>query len=121
MLPVQPDARIVAVVFGSDVESWSAGQQTQMWMERGCLMHLTVAFAVVATVVVAFAVVATVAVAFVAVAFVVVVFAVVVSDVVACAVVAGFVVADVARCLMNAVNAVLIAAMVAVFVHSCSI
>lgn len=106
MLPVQPDARIVAVVFGSDVESWSAGQQTQMWMERGCLMHLTVAFAVVA---------------FVAVAFVVVVFAVVVSAVVACAVVAGFVVADVARCLMNAVNAVLIVAMVAVFVHSCSI
>lgn len=111
MLPVQPDARIVAVVFGSGVESWSAGQQTQMWMERGCLMHLTVAFAVVA-----FAVVA-----FVAVAFVVVVFAVVVSAVVACAVVAGFVVADVARCLMNAVNAVLIVAMVAVFVHSCSI
>lgn len=116
MLPVQQDARIVAVVFGSGVESWSAGQQTQMWMERGCLMHLTVAFAVVATVVVAFAVVA-----FVAVAFVVVVFAVVVSAVVACAVVAGFVVADVARCLMNAVNAVLIVAMVAVFVHSCSI
>lgn len=112
MLPVQPDARIVAVVFGSGVESWSAGQQTQMWMERGCLMHLTVAFAVVD----AFAVVA-----FVAVAFVVVVFAVVVSAVVACAVVAGFVVADVARCLMNAVNAVLIVAMVAVFVHSCSI
>lgn len=111
MLSVQPDAWIVAVVFGSGVESWSAGQQTQMWMEKGCLMHLTVAFAVVATVVVAFAVVA----------FVVVVFAVVVSAVVACAVVAGFVVADVARCLMNAVNAVLIAAMVAVFVHSCSI
>lgn len=106
MLPVQPDARIVAVVFGSGVESWSAGQQTQMWMERGCLMHLTVAFAVVAIVVVV---------------FVVVVFAVVVSAVVACAVVAGFVVADVARCLMNAVNAVLIVAMVAVFVHSCSI
>lgn len=105
MLPVQPDAQIVAVVFGSGVESWSVGQQTQMWMERGCLMHLTVAFAVVA---------------FVAVAFVVVVFAVVVSAVVACAVVAGFVVADVARCLMNAVNAVLIVAMVAVFVHSCS-
>lgn len=103
MLPVQPDAQIVAVVFGSGVESWSAGQQTQMWMERGYLMHLTVAFAVVA---------------FVAVAFVVVVFAVVVSAVVACAVVAGFVVADVARCLMNAV---LIAAMVAVFVHPCSI
>lgn len=116
MLPVQPDVWIVAVVFGSGVESWSAGQQTQMLMERGCLMHLTVAFAVVATVVVAFAVVA-----FVAVAFVVVVFAVVVSAVVACAVVAGFVVADVARCLMNAVNAVLIAVMVAVFVHSCSI
>lgn len=115
MLPVQPDARIVAVVFGSGVESWSVGQQTQMWMERGCLMHLTVACAVVATVV-AFAVVA-----FVAVAFVVVVFAVVESAVVACAVVAGFVVADVARCLMNAVNAVLIVAMVAVFVHSCSI
>lgn len=111
MLSVQPDARIVAVVFGSGVESWSAGQQTQMWMERGYLMHLTVAFAVVVTVVVAFAVVA----------FVVVVFAVVVSAVVACAVVAGFVVADVARCLMNAVNAVLIVAMVAVFVHSCSI
>lgn len=111
MLPGQPGARIVAVVFGSGVESWSAGQQTQMWMERGCLMHLTVAFAVVATVVVAFAVVA----------FVVVVFAVVVSAVVACAVVAGFVVADVARCLMNAVNSVLIVAMVAVFVHSCLI
>lgn len=88
------------MVSGSAVESWAAGQQIQMWMERGCLMHLTVAYAVVAFVVA-------------------VACAVVVSAVVASAVVAGFVVADVARCLVNAVNAVLIAAMVAVFVHLC--